>query len=159
MELLAEPDRWILNECLRMIEIKAPNIGDAPAISALLESLGYPGTQLFIEKRVTQLLFHQDAALLVAVNAGHIRGVISLHFIPQIALAGDFCRISYFCVSEESRGCGIGALLEEKAVAIAVQRGCDRIEVHCNVRRVDAHRFYYRKGYVDSPKYLFKSLS
>lgn len=142
-----------------MIEIKSPDIADGPAISSLLESLGYPDTQSFIEKRMTQLLSHDDAILLIAKDEGKIHGVISLHFIPQIALAGDFCRISYFCVSAESRGCGIGDLLEKEAVKIAKQRGCDRIEVHCHQRRTDAHRFYYRQGYSDSPKYLCKSLA
>ncbi|MCE0496108.1 GNAT family N-acetyltransferase [Vibrio salinus] len=142
-----------------MIEIKSPQITDAPVISDLLASLGYPGTQPFIERRIEQLLAHRDAELLVAVDDGSILGVISLHFIPQIALAGDYCRISALCVSEEARNGGIGALLEEKAVELAKQRGCDRMEVHSHSRRVDAHRFYYRQGYVDSPKYLCKSLT
>lgn len=54
---------------------------------------------------------------------------------------------------------GIGALLESQAVKVAHQRGSDRIEVHCHSRRVDAHRFYDRQGYVDSPRYLLKSLT
>ena len=112
-----------------------------------------------MQKRLTQLLSHQDEVLLVAVDDGKVVGVISLHFIPQLALVGDFCRISYFCVSEASRGAGIGALLEARAVAVAQQRGCDRIEVHSHARRTDAHRFYYRQGYLDSPKYLIRSLA
>jgi GNAT superfamily N-acetyltransferase len=142
-----------------MIEIKRPAIADGPAISELLTSLGYPGTESFIGNRITQLLSHPDEELLVAVDSGELVGVISLHFIPQLALAGDFCRISYFCVSEKARGAGVGAMLEARAVEIARHRGCDRIEVHCNARRVDAHRFYFRQGYVESPKYLLKPLS
>lgn len=137
-----------------MIEIKTPSLADAPAISALLESLGYPGTHAFIERRVTQLITLPDASLLVAVDSGEVIGVISLHFIPQLALNGDIYRISYLCVSERARGRGVGALLEEHAESLARQRGCDRIELHCHERRTDAHRFYYRQHYVESPKYL-----
>ena len=73
-----------------------------------------------------------------------MQGFIGLHFIVQLALPGDFCRITYFCVSEAARGLGVGRELEETAARLA--RGCDRIEVHCHERRVDAHRFYYRQG-------------
>ena len=82
---------------------------------------------------------------------------IGLHFMVQLALPGDFCRITYFCVSDAARGSGVGRALEEAAEALARARGCDRIEVHCHQRRTDAHRFYYRQGYEESPKYLMKS--
>jgi len=84
--------------------------------------------------------------------------VISLHFIPQLALNGDIYRISYLCVSERARGRGVGALLEEHAESLARQRGCDRIELHCHERRTDAHRFYHWQQYLEPPKYLYKSL-
>lgn len=143
---------------LKMIEIKTPSISDASEIAKLMESLGYPGTELFMEKRIDELLSHKDEALFVAVKKGQVLGVISLHFIPQLALAGDFCRISYFCVSSQSRSKGIGALLEKKAVEVAKERGCNRIEVHCNERRTRAHLFYHKQGYIESPKYLCKLL-
>ena len=141
-----------------MVLIKTPEIADAAAISALMKSLGYPGTELFMERRIAQLISYPFESLLIAVDNKNIVGVISLHFIPQLALAGDFCRISYFCVSDKARGRGIGAMLEAHAVTLAQNRGCDRIELHCHSRRTDAHRFYFRQGYTESPKYLYKSL-
>src|SRR5690606_10915478 len=57
-----------------MTEIKAPSLADAPAISALLDALGYPGTEAFIERRVAQLIAHPDASLLVAVDDGEVIG-------------------------------------------------------------------------------------
>ena len=141
-----------------MPTIRDAQITDAPRIVNLLEALGYPGTGDFINDRITQLLRHPDEKLLVSVENEVVTGVISLHFIPQLALAGDFCRISYFCVGSDARGNGTGKALEEHAVDIATQRGCDRIEVHCHARRTDAHRFYFRQGYSESPKYLCKSI-
>lgn len=141
-----------------MVKITTPDICDAPAISKLMDSLGYPNTEPFMRKRIGELLANENEVLLVEVEENEILGVLSLHFIPQLALAGDFCRISYFCVLHKARSKGIGAILEEKAVKIAKERGCDRIEVHCNQKRILAHRFYYRQGYNDSPKYLYKSL-
>lgn len=139
-----------------MFEIRKAQLTDATSISNLLESLGYPGTMSFIQSRLQQMLSHPDEVMLVALKGNDLVGFISLHFIPQIALLGDFCRISYFCVSEHARGFGVGAMLESKAVKLAMERKCDRIEVHCHARRVDAHRFYFRQNYVESPKYLCK---
>ncbi|MFB8830438.1 GNAT family N-acetyltransferase [Azotobacter sp. CWF10] len=102
-----------------MIEIRRPSIVDGHAISALLNSLGYPDTESFIERRINQLVAHQDADILVATVDGTVVGFVSLHFIPQLALDRDFCRITYFCVSEAHRNLGIGSLLESKVVSLA----------------------------------------
>ncbi len=141
-----------------MLEIRQATTQDADAITRLLTELGYPGTEVFIKGRLARLLSHPDETLLIAALNGTVAGVISLHFIPQLALPGDFCRISYFCIAETSRNSGIGAALESRAEEIAREQGCDRIEVHCHSRRTDAHRFYARQGYIESPKYLFKQL-
>ncbi|HEY4108273.1 GNAT family N-acetyltransferase [Puia sp.] len=89
---------------------------------------------------------------------GSILALLSLHFIPQIALKGDFARISYFAVDEQARSRGIGRELEAEATRLARERGCVLLEVHCHTRRTRAHEFYYRQGYEESPKYLIKRL-
>lgn len=142
-----------------MVEIRKACEPDADAISGLMTSLGYPETQSFIRARVSQLISHPDEELLVATRGPAVIGVISLHFIPQLAVSGNFCRISYLCVAETERGNGVGTALESRAAEIAKERGCDRIELHCHARRADAHRFYNRQGYSESPKYLLKSLA
>ncbi|WP_406549312.1 GNAT family N-acetyltransferase [Cronobacter malonaticus] len=142
-----------------MITTRTATPADAPAISALLTELDYPDTSHFIDQRLAELLAHPDERVLVAEEDGVLLGVLSLHFIPQLALEGDFCHISYFCVSSNARSKGIGRLLESEGETLARTRGCDRIEVHCHSRRSDAHRFYYRQGYTESPKYLCKSLA
>ncbi|MCY1545988.1 Aminoalkylphosphonate N-acetyltransferase [compost metagenome] len=132
---------------------------DSPALADLLAQLGYPGTESFLLERMAQLLTHPDVWLRVAVDdEGRLLGFIGLHFMAQLALPGDFCRITYFCVGDAARSAGVGRELEAAAEAEARARGCDRIEVHCHERRADAHRFYYRQGYEESPKYLMKRL-
>ncbi|MBD1874923.1 GNAT family N-acetyltransferase [Nodosilinea sp. FACHB-131] len=138
------------------MQIRPGAATDGVAIAALLTALDYPVTPDFVSHSLQRQLTHADAALLVAVENDAVVGFISLHFIPQLALLGDFCRISYFCVAPEARGQGVGAALETAASELAWARGCDRIEVHCHSRREQAHRFYYRQGYVESPKYLVK---
>jgi GNAT superfamily N-acetyltransferase len=144
-------------DCLVML-IREAVVEDAIAIAYLLAQLDYPGTDEFIATKICQQLSHPDALLLVAEKDAQLLGFISLHFIPQLALVGDFCRVSYLCVSENARGLGLGTKLLERGEVVAKMRGCDRMEVHCHSRRKLAHAFYFRQGYEESPKYLRKML-
>lgn len=162
--------------------IRKACLSDRAGLSRLLDQLEYPGTEPFLEARLAQLLADPNEILLVweepavatAAPPAQIPGTpprmeapapearilafLSLHFIPQIALRGDFARISYFAVDGTARSAGIGRQLEEQATALARERGCELIEVHCHTRRTRAHDFYYRQGYEESPKYLIKRL-
>lgn len=132
---------------------------DKNTVVHLLEQLGYPDTGEFISQKINILLNDPDEYLMVAENSeGNVVAFISIHIIPQIALKGDFARISYFSVDEKSRSSGIGKQMEVYCEKIARERNCDRIELHCNFTRKDAHRFYDRQGYTESPKYLMKKL-
>ena len=142
------------------MNIRDGRLEDAFEIVRLLEQLDYRETTDFIEDRLLELMSHPDALLLVATeDEKGLVGFVCAHFIPQIALEGDFCRISYLCVDQQSRSLGIGRLLEEQVVKAAKKRNCDRIEVHCHSRRDRAHNFYFRQGYIEDPKYLLKNLS
>jgi GNAT superfamily N-acetyltransferase len=120
--------------------------------------LGYPNTRTFIEAQIRMLVRRNDNRILVAEHKKKVVGVLALHFIPQLALPGEFARITYLCVSSKHNRSGIGRKLIKAVEALAKKRRCDRIEVHCNVRRTTAHRFYSRMQYEENPKYLFKML-
>ena len=141
------------------MEIRKAKPTDAKKISKLLLQLEYPVNNDFIEERVSELSQHQNEELIIAEKEGEILAVLSIHFIPQLAIQGSFARISYFCVDENIRSKGIGRELEEYCEKIARDIGCDRIEVHCHSRRIRAHEFYKRQGYVESPKYFIKRLT
>lgn len=140
------------------MEIRPATLKDAHKLVDLLNQLGYPGTEKFIREKIVELTGHAEGDLAVAVEEGEVLGFISIHFIPQIGLAGSFARISYLCVDEAVRGRGIGGKLEAYCEKLARERGCDRIEVHCHSRRERAHKFYRQQGYEESPKYLMKKL-
>jgi len=140
------------------MSIRKAESGDWQGISRLLTQLEYPGTVDFIQEKLKQMLNDPAEALLVWSEPPNILGFLSLHFIPQIALKGDFARISYFAVDNEARSNGIGRQLEERASRIARDRACTQMEVHCHTRRTRAHEFYARQGWTESPKYLIKRL-
>ncbi len=140
--------------------IRHAQLGDAPGIGRLLEQLEYPGTETWLAARIGKIANDPDEVLLVWAEPGGnaILAVMSLHFIPQLAVEGDFARISYFAVDDDARSQGIGRAMEERAEALARERCCHLVEVHCHERRTRAHDFYRRQGYEESPKYLIKRL-
>jgi GNAT superfamily N-acetyltransferase len=140
------------------VGIRNAEISDWKEIMELLKQLDYSNTDSFLKNKIMMLLNHPDEKLLVYEDDKKVVAIISIHFIPQLAVVGDFARISYFSVDKEARSKGIGRELEEYCVALAKAKKCDRIEVHCHSRRVDAHRFYDRQGFVEAPKYFIKKL-
>lgn len=138
---------------IRNMEVK-----DATIVADLLEQMDYPNTEHFLPNRIEQMSQCNREALLVVEDMGQVNAFISVHFIPQIALEGDFARISYFAVDQNIRSKGVGRLVEEHITELANARVCDRIELHSHSRRADAHRFYFRQGYEEVPKYLVKHL-
>jgi len=140
------------------MSIRLAAINDWKAIAGLLDQLDYPGSEQFLVARVRQMIEDPRERLLVYEQDDNIKGFMSLHFIPQIALEGDFARISYFVVDDAARSEGIGQQMEEYCTQLARERGCHLVEVHCHTRRSRAHEFYARQGYEESPKYLIKRL-
>jgi N-acetylglutamate synthase-like GNAT family acetyltransferase len=138
--------------------IRKAKIEDAPAIRILLEQLGYPTIEGFVEERLPKMLSHPDQTLVVYEHEGSVVGFVSLHLVPQVALTGSFAIISYLAVHADYRNHHIGSKLEKYCVDFAAAQGCDRMQVHCHSRRADAHRFYERRGYAESRKYYTKSL-
>jgi GNAT superfamily N-acetyltransferase len=138
--------------------IRKAKVEDWKQISLLLNQLDYPDTESFIKEKVEILLMDPNEVLLVFEEDQSVIALISVHFIPQLAVKGDFARISYFAVDKNIRSKGIGRKIEEYCTGLAIKRNCDRIEVHCHSRRKDAHWFYMRQGFTESPKYFIKML-
>jgi len=140
------------------MSIRRATFSDKDGIKIMLDQLGYPGTEDFLESKMKMVINNPLAELLVYDHGKGIAGFIVIDFLPQLGLKGDIARIGYFAVDAAFRSKGIGAEMEAYCDMLARQRACDRIEVHCHERRKDAHRFYFRQGYHESPKYLMKSL-
>ena len=130
---------------------------DSESIARLLMQLDYDITESEVASKIELSKSLDSMEVIVATDdMNQVLGFVSLHFIPQLGVTGDFARITYFCVDESARTNGVGSALEREVVERARLRNCDRIEVHCHSRRSEAHRFYARHGYTESPKYLTK---
>lgn len=138
--------------------IRPARVEDGRAIARLLEQLGYPGAEEWIEEKVARMLADPGEVLLVWEEDGRVAAFLCLGFEPQIAVKKDFAEIRAFAVDEVARSGGIGRALEERVEELARERDCHLIRVHCHERREQAHAFYFRQGYEESPKYLIKKL-
>lgn len=141
-----------------MSGIRLATIHDKKSIQRLLDQLGYSITEVALETTLTCVLNHPDALNFIYEQDQKVVALLSMHFIPQIALEGAFARISYFVVDEATRDEGIGRQMEALCEKEARKHQCERIEVHCHVRRERAHHFYQQCGYEESPKYFIKKL-
>jgi len=141
------------------VNIRAAKWEDTQAICNLLKQMGYPQPLALIQEKFEILHSDPKSQILVAEEEDKVCGFLSLYFIPQIALKGDFAKVCYLCVDENIRSKGVGHLLLQQAEQLARQRSCDRMELHSGEQRTLAHQFYLREGYVDAPKYFRKALN
>ena len=89
--------------------------------------------------------------LAVAEDAGRVIGTLQLSFIPGLSRGGAWRgQIEAVRVASDRRGEGIGQAFLEWAVATCRERGCKLVQLTTDKRRLDAHRFYDRLGFVDS---------
>lgn len=132
---------------------------DTETICYLLKQMGYSQPLKVVQEQFQILNKDPNAITLVAADDLKVYGILSLYFIPQIALQGEFAKICYLCVDEKMRSKGVGHLLVQEAERLAKQRGCDRMELHSGIQRPLAHQFYLREGYVEAPKYFRKALN
>lgn len=140
------------------MQIRNMTVDDTAVVADLLTQMGYPETLDFLAAKIAKMNRNAQEKLMVVEEEEQVVAFISLHCIPQLAVRGDFMRISYFAVDERVRSKGIGKQVEDYVTALARQMGCDRIELHSHSRREKAHAFYLRQGYEEVPKYFVKYL-
>jgi GNAT superfamily N-acetyltransferase len=84
------------------------------------------------------LAFAQDAVL----------GFISVSVDGMLFCADKLATIDELIVTETARGKGVGRALLDAVRACAKDEGCVAIGVTSNLRRMGAHAFYERYGFV-----------
>lgn len=139
------------------MHIRAATPQDAHAIAALLGQLSYPQRLEDLRKRLHDLCADDRCVVWVAVNRQEkVCGFIALNLIYDLADHAALAQISYLCVDQLQRRQHIGDQLLSYAEQFARERGCRRVELHCDQRRQDAHQFYLQQGYAESPKFFRK---
>jgi GNAT superfamily N-acetyltransferase len=91
------------------------------------------------------------SALYVATLGERVVGTYQLFILRHLAHGGGrVAQIESVHVASDVRRLGIGEAMMRHAIDEARRRGCHRVQLTSNSRRVDAHRFYTRLGFVPS---------
>lgn len=84
----------------------------------------------------------------------NVLAVLNLRFEKQLHHSECIAEIMEFVVDTSCRSQRIGRQMFEQVIRIAESHGRSQMEVACNQRRTDTHRFYLGKG-VDNSHYKF----
>jgi GNAT superfamily N-acetyltransferase len=133
---------------------------DLPALVALLAADDLGATRDGIRGQADRDAYErafqaidQDPAqlLLVATAQDRVVGTLQLSFIPGLSRRGALrAQIESVRVAPTMRGRGLGEALFAWSIAEARRRGCALVQLTTDKTRTDAHRFYYRLGFVAS---------
>jgi len=92
-----------------------------------------------------------DHYLLVVDEAGEVVGTLQLSLLPGLSRNGmRRALIESVHVRADRRNHGLGAQLVRHALDLARHHGCGMAQLTSDKRRVDAHRFYARLGFIAS---------
>lgn len=121
---------------------------DAEVVNTLSKQLGYPLSIEQTLQNIKAILQSQDHTAFVVEYENKIVGWIGAAQATMIEVM-PHCEINGLVIDEHHRGMGIGKLLVDKVVHWAKEKGNDRISLHCNVKRTEAHLFYEHLGFTE----------
>jgi len=98
-----------------------------------------------------EILAAPHSTVLVGELGGEVVATAQVTWQRRLMYGGGLvCQVESVRVSSQRRNDGLGSELMRWIIADARRRGCARMELTSNTRRVDTHRFYQRLGFVSS---------
>lgn len=93
----------------------------------------------------------ENQFMLVVEQAGVIAGCLQLSFIPGLSRLGMWRgQIESVRIASTCRGQGLGEKMLEWAISTCREKGCRLVQLHTDVSRKDAIRFYEKLGFQPS---------
>lgn len=139
--------RLLLSGRTVTIQVRSAVIDDLDGVIELIGELGYRPGHAVMERQLQVYLSLDHTRVFVAESAaGELMGLLSACCIPLLH-AGWLGRITALVIAERARRQAVGRHLVAAAEAWFAERGCQRLEVTSNERRLDAHAFYKALGY------------
>ena len=143
------------------MEIRAATVNDIKELTALMEHLGYPTTIDNMKIRFSHIKQNPYYHTLLASYEGKVVGMVGLFKGYYYEMDGCYVRIVALVVDPNYRNKGIGKKLLEEAECWARNIGATGIGLNSGNRqeRIDAHKFYRNRGYVEKSVGFTKSLT
>lgn len=123
-------------------------VEDATAVNALSKQLGYPLSIEETVKNIDLVLQSKDHTAFVAECENKIVGWIGASQAIMIEVM-PHCEINGLVINEHYQGIGIGKLLIDKVKHWAREKGNNKLGLHCNIKRTEAHKFYEHIGFAE----------
>lgn len=123
-------------------------VEDATAVNALSKQLGYPLSIEETVKNIDLVLQSKDHTAFVAECENKIVGWIGASQAIMIEVM-PHCEINGLVINEHYQGIGIGKLLIDKVKHWAREKGNNKLGLHCNIKRTQAHKFYEHIGFAE----------
>ena len=123
-------------------------VEDATAVNALSKQLGYPLSIEETVKNIDLVLQSKDHTAFVAECENKIVGWIGASQAIMIEVM-PHCEINGLVINEHYQGIGIGKLLIDKVKHWAREKGNNKLGLHCNIKRTEAHKFYEHVGFAE----------
>jgi len=141
------------------IRIRPARADDAPALSRLLDQLGYPSDAAEIPDRLARMHARPGTVALVAEDRGQVVGCVTVHLFSALHSSEPNAWLTALVVDETTRGKGVGSALVKHAEDWAIEHGAQRIALTSALRRNEAHEFYKTRDYEHTGVRLAKVLS
>jgi N-acetylglutamate synthase-like GNAT family acetyltransferase len=131
------------------IFIRKASAEDSADIARLSNQLGYAISVSATLQNVENIIRDQRAIILVAFLEQKIVGWIHVFQTTRIE-SGTFCEIGGLIVDAQYRRKRIGHLLTEHIKSWCISKGVTALRVRCNVKRTEAHQFYFQLGFTEN---------
>ena len=128
------------------ISIREMIANDANAVNTLSGQLGYPLSIEQTLQNINSVLQSKDHTAFVAESENKVVGWIGASQAIMIEVI-PYCEINGLVIDQDHRGMGIGKLLVDKVKQWAREKNNNKIGLHCNVKRTEAHLFYEHLGF------------
>lgn len=138
---------------MNIIEITEFSEEILTAVNGLLPQLSSSALPL-TDVSLRQIIQSESSYLLMAEEDGHFYGSLSL--VVFVIPTGTRAWIEDVVVSEDSRGKGVGRLISERAVDLAIQLGAKTIDLTSRPSRVIANNLYKKIGFVQRETNIYR---
>lgn len=139
-----------------IVAIRRAKKSDAKDVRLLLDQLGYPDFSVHDVKEKINIHKQPGYHMMVAETKSQTIGFIALHWFELAHWKGKMGRITSFCMDKKFRSRGLGLQLLKAAEKLLLNKKCIKIEVTSNAKRLRAHGFYLKSGYVEDSKRFVK---
>ncbi len=143
---------------INSIKFVDATLDDADSLLSLIHQLEHFITKETLLNNLKNNFEHKDYRIFVAKENNVVIAFAELHFSHFIHEKNKRARLTSFCVDEHFRNKNIGKHFLDFLEEFCFEYNILRIELTSNIKRLDAHRFYEKNGYLFMSKRFYKEI-